>query len=139
MNTTQAVELELSVSDQILFDVFVTALEGGINYWAGVVEYNIWLKDDAGTTSLPHKEDLTGFFAIIIDSEDEDEKLIAIDRELIFEGLVACATKDVKHIGSHARNVARSLLFSTSDDVDFDACDADQILQAGLFGEVVYG
>lgn len=139
MNITKTVELELSVSDQILFDVFVTALEGGINYWAGVDEYSIWLKDDAGTTSLPHKEDLTGFFAVIVDAEDENESLVRVDNDTVFRGLVACATKDVKHIGSHARNVARSLLFSTSDDVDFDACDADQILQVGLFGEVVYG
>jgi hypothetical protein len=139
MNITKSVELELSVSDQILFDVFTTALEGGINYWAGVVEYNIWLKDDAGTTSLPHNEDLKGFFAIIIDNEDEDEKLIAIDRELVFEGLVACATKDVKHLGSHAQKVARLLLLSDNEDVDFDASDADQIVQVGLFGEVVYG
>jgi hypothetical protein len=138
MNITKSVELELSVSDQILFDVFTTALEGGINYWAGVVEYNIWLKDDAGTTSLPHNEDLKGFFAIIIDNEDEDEKLIAIDRELIFEGLVACATKAVPFCGPRTREVARLLLLSDSD-VDFDAGDADCFVQAGLFGQVVYG
>lgn len=139
MKITKAVELELSVSDQILFDVFVTALEGGITYWAAVAKYSIWLKDDAGTTSIPHKEDLTGFFAVIVDVEDENESLVRVDNDTVFRGLVACATEDVKNLGSHARQVARSLLFSDNEDVDFDAGDADQILQAGLFGEVVYG
>jgi hypothetical protein len=34
--------------------------------------------------------------------------------------------------------VARALLMG-DDDLDYDADDADAIVQAGLFGEVVYG
>ena len=37
---------------QFLFDVFVTALEGGIGYWSVAEEYH-WKKDG---------EDLDGFF-----------------------------------------------------------------------------
>ncbi len=42
--------------DQLLFDLFTTAVEGGTGYWAQVDDYHLWLNSD-------HRdgEDLFGF------------------------------------------------------------------------------
>jgi hypothetical protein len=56
-------------------------------------------------------------------------------------GVLRCATHDnVAFLGDRTRNVARAILFGDPEwSRNHDSATADQIVQVGLFGEVVYG
>lgn len=128
----------MSVADHWYLDIFTTAIEGGINYWAQVETYH-WTTD-GGLAGA----DVIGFYADIIDVEHTDALGLGltsdvtvehrIDRNTIMAGL------------EHARTAAVSwstepppFVFTRDTDWDFDAGDADMIVQLGLFGEVIYG
>lgn len=105
--------------------IFTTAIEGGINYWASVSEYHFENPDG--------EDDLVGFFATIHD-EENGGKTYRVDRKVIASGLQNARKAQINW------SVERPPLFFTEDsDWDFDAMDADVIVQLGLFGEVVYG
>ena len=129
--------------DQLFFDLFITAIEGGINYWGGVAKYKWQTADGA--------DDILGFNAVVVDLEDDTEYVV--DRAVIAKGFnkiakakgpfydpnganTQCA--DVKYLGPGLAKAVREAAFDP-DEADFDAGDADTILQVGLFGEVVYG
>jgi hypothetical protein len=104
---------------------FSTALEGGINYWSVCHEYH-WDRED--------------FFATITDNEGTIHR---IDREVIERGLglyyggyLVDGYGDKKH---HVSADVREFIDSCGDDGDMDAGDADNVVQLGLFGKVVYG
>ncbi|MGZ4518826.1 MAG: hypothetical protein ACXVGB_00210 [Mycobacteriaceae bacterium] len=137
---------ETTERDQLYFDIFVTALEGGIGYWSECSAYH-WMGDsDSG-------DDLLGFYAVVNDVEDEDKEYI-IDRSTIVKGFNAilsarapfyehigithtqCA--DVKYLGPGLARAVR-MAHRNIEEADFDAADADAIVQVGLFGELVYG
>lgn len=116
-----------SVRDDVFHDIFTTALEGGINYWAECSEYH-WTS--SGTL------DLLGFYAVIHDTEDEEGKTYRIDRSVISKGYaLAAGPKGKERLGW---STSRPPLIP-SGDWDYDAGDADIIVQLGLFGEVWYG
>ncbi len=113
-----------------LWDVFVTALEGGIGYWSAASEYHIWRSSDG-------EPDTAGFFATIEDGED-DGKEYRIDAAVIARGLGRIVRGEVE-IASSIRGNVMLANATNGDDADLDAIDADCVVQAGLFGEVVYG
>jgi hypothetical protein len=123
--------------DQLLHDLFVTALEGGIGYWSTADAYH-WCHDDDATS-----EDLAGFYAIVVDCEADEETAHRIDRDVIYRGLRRFYDGDTSggaagpYVFAHMIRLA--ILKPGDDRIDFDADDADVIVQAGLFGEVVYG
>jgi hypothetical protein len=98
--------------NQLLYYLFITALEGGINYWARVTEYE------------PEGE----FYATIIDVSENTT--YRVDRQTISNGL-ALAKEYEKDIWSVPE--------LPHDWDDFDAGDADVVLQLGLFGEIIFG
>lgn len=124
---------------QFLQDVLTTAIEGGINYWAGVDEYK-W-------DGLP----VGDAYAVVVEQEeittDEDGFDVypesakhRVDIDVIAKGIGILLEKRKderwkKHYW-HQFVIANR---TNSDEGDYDADIADQILQAGLFGEVVYG
>lgn len=119
----------MSARDQLFIDIFTTALEGGINYWAECSEYH-WCDEH-------YNEDYRGFFAVIHDVEADAEKEYRIDRAVIVKGYTLA-------VGDEGKNVRWStkrppLVITEDTDWDFDANDADVIVQFGLFGKVVYG
>ena len=120
--------------DQMYADIFTTAIEGGVNYWASVLSYK-W--------TLPNSEqDLVGFRAVVIDQEEDGAEPQTIDRAVIVRGVREMSAMKFNP-GSQAARCSKNctaLSFGRNlDDLDFDADDADMIVQAGLFGEVVYG
>lgn len=138
-------------TDQTLFDIFVTACEGGINYWAGISSYHIW---DSNTDGDEHIADIEGFCADIFDHDDFDFPVFTIDRNTIERGLrrmaeaqgpyydpngkrTNCAS--VPYLGSWHHDIAVSLLENPEGFCDWDASFADEVVQVGLFGEVRYG
>lgn len=126
----------MSHYDQLMLDLFTTALEGGIGYWSVCSEYH-WCNED-GT------EDLRGFFAIIEDSEDMPEdpddyecNPIRIDRSTMVMGYELARTDWRDRISWSCDKPP--FIPSADNDWDYDAGDADVIVQLGLFGEVRYG
>ena len=78
------VKKETTEKDQFLFYVFVTALEGGIGYWAESLNYH-WQNKDGS-------DDLEGFSSEVIDAEEGDcedsaFKKAVINKEIIRKGI----------------------------------------------------
>lgn len=123
---------------EFLADVFTTAIEGGINYWSQVEEYH-W----QGTEGRMQDADLDGFYAEIIEIGDGYERIPhRIDQAVIVRGLnLLCNNADPIKFAPTGRLLADLLLANRTNgsDGDFDADSADCVVQAGLFGEIVYG
>jgi hypothetical protein len=113
--------------DQLYFDIFVTACEGGINYWAQRDSYHIWLDVDAGT------EDVLGFYADVNETDDGEEMTARhrIDRQTIIRGYNRATSKEWRDKIRWSTE-APPLFVDDDTDWDFDAGDADTIVQLGL-------
>lgn len=123
---------------EFITDVFTTALEGGINYWAVVTEY----QHDG---DYPH--------ATIVDAEAHYQDEITpettwhVDLDTIAKGLnriTKAKAGEIEYLHEgHRRLVAAANRANDcapdghNDDIDADV--ADNILQVALFGKVVYG
>lgn len=121
-----------SQRNQDINAIVITAVEGGVNYWAKLRRYR-WHDPATG-------EDLDEATVEVRDFEG-DEPWRLVDRAVVVRGLRKLAGY---HKGgaphpdrqAHFRAIYHNL---GTDDFDIDAEDADCIVQAGLFGEVVYG
>lgn len=110
---------------EMLYTIFVTALEGGINYWASVESYS-------------HNENNFTARATINEIGDgwgEDDIYHNVNCETIAAGL-NLISKSVEY-KTFAARIRKNL--KSFDDFDLDADDCDAILQMGIFGEIVYG
>ena len=125
-----AANQEVAPRDKAYFDIFVTALEGGINYWASVDTY-IWT-DDSG------HEDVLGFHATIRDIEDDNGEFV-VNRETIARGVGLFSVWASGHPSQHRHDAGNCLRFGKWDELDIDADLADEIVQFGIFGELIYG
>ena len=127
------------VSDDLLWGIFVTALEGGIGYWSVCTEYR---HSDPETRI----EDYTNFYAVVVDTTEQSygecvedchpNDLHRIDRAVILKGLQAIANREVKLASRIHADVSAAL---GGDAGALDAEGADCVVQAGLFNDVVYG
>lgn len=95
-----------------LIDIAITAVEGGINYWAAVRNYN----PDKGTALVYE-----------FDGDNEIVKKHNLNLSVIRKGLSLALNHEHEHIR-----------FIAVTDIP-DAEEADIIVQLGLFGEIVYG
>jgi len=97
------------ISEEMLENWFVTAMEGGSNYWIDKIsEY------------CPDKIAIEGYSVAI---EVEGMGRYELTKEKLLEGLKTCPS-----------GVAQRLM-----DESYDADDADILLQQALFSEVVFG
>lgn len=124
----------VTARDQLLYDIFTTALEGGINYWAQVDAYHIW-------KSKALDEDVHGFYAIIRDQDDEDAEWVTVNIEVMRRGytLATSPAHEWRNRLAWSSDEKPPLVVTVDTEWDYDAGDADCILQLGLFGDVVYG
>lgn len=139
--TTITITTDIDIDDEFLSDVFITALEGGINYWAWVDEYQ-----HSGDT--PH--------ANIMDGED-DAKPYTVTPHTVLLGIAAILSArapyynpnapdpaqrtqcgDMKYLTKGLADTVRSAVIE-QDAGEIDASAADCIVQAALFGEIRYG
>lgn len=131
------VEATLSEAARDLANSIVcTAVEGGITYWAKVLTYR-WQD--------PKRDYRPDTHATVRDAEDEDEEepwIYEINAQSIILGLSRLASGEVG-AGSPAAEESWSdalrKVLAGEDDLNLDASDADCIVQAALFGEIVYG
>lgn len=138
---------------RLCHNIFTTAIEGGTNYWAARTAYH-WRKADATDDMDTHDAcDIDGFYADIVETEDAEEgddgnlkgKAHRIDLAVIDRGINAAANLTAT-FGGHPLNpkgrlhaICYALNGPAADEVDFDADDADNIVQIGIFNDVVYG
>ena len=130
-------------------DVFVTAIEGGINYWSTIQGY---------------KHSIDEWYANILDLGRLDERdqevalvendWVRVDREVIRQGMRVLVgetdeSREANRIDPGSLHAKLSFALATVVASGFtmygaledylDADTADMIVQAGLFGEVIYG
>lgn len=110
--------------DEFLTDVLITAVEGGIGYWADDITDYCYDDDDAsrrGATLVCHDEDVYGF---------------RLTLGLIEDGIKLIADPALQIASDYRREIAQA---STDNDAgDIDAGLADCIVQAAVFGSIVY-
>jgi len=117
----------------MLEDLWVTILEGGSNYWVDSIDYDkpkgMLFKDDL--PSLKSGAHLAENFEVTI-SHGADEW-----DSRIYSDTVKVKTFDVIHKGISL--LSDDVKLTIMNNGDWDANDADHILQLGVFGEVRYG
>lgn len=126
------IELNLTVQDLDIENLMVTALEGGIGYWA-LLENDTELWTEAyetykhiPTSLIAAKLLLDGKNIIFYDAENDDydpETAMTLDLNKLLAG--------IKQYALEERNLDAL--------EDIDAHAADCIIQYALFGELVYG
>ncbi|MFD6934696.1 hypothetical protein ACFWAP_00875 [Streptomyces goshikiensis] len=124
---TYTFTVDIEVAGSVLADILTTAVEGGINYWCSVEQYR-W-----------QKREPQDVYAVI--REDMDVPLQhTITVATIREGLYRLIRREAKCHLSEADALKQMALDIVCDpDADYDAGDADNIVQAGLFNEIAYG
>lgn len=130
---------------QFLTDVFTTALEGGVNYWASVREYR---HTESPRAVLVRLEDLVFDEHLFAWVPTEGAEKLVVDLDVIARGVnrIAATGEDQKE---YLREEDRLLVAAASRENDMgpadmrhgdiDAAIAELILQVALFDEVVYG
>ncbi len=128
-------EIKTKISREVLEDVFVTALEGGSNYWYFLPDHSVELIRRA----VPKEEDpylSTAILKAILDhdvkvaindAENEDEVVGVITRDLIQPRLQLLSESKLKWaLDAHLNEQG-------------DADSADIVFQYLAMGEVVFG
>lgn len=127
-------DFTVTISDQRIAELLCCGIEGGVGYWARIVEYIKptgelfkWCGDDSG--GFPHIQYpmSEGGAVIFCDAEDEDEKPCwRLDREALIKGIKIMAEKYPIHFGDFMRE-------------HDDAETGDVFVQCCVLGEIVFG
>ncbi len=110
-----------------LASCMVAAMEGGINYWADIADWE-WKDDD-------HHNMIQA--SARIRDVDQGGSWIAFGLDDIARGIGKLLDKDFQ-ISDQIRSWVRDGS-ATNDASNIDSWAADAIVQAAIFGEVVYG
>lgn len=119
-----------SVTGQVLADILTTAIEGGSNYW-------IQNADSITRTENGDPVYITNLRVLDGPPREGDPATFDVSLGVIADGIRRVLDGSVK-TGPQAKLAALAIA-AAPDDADYDAGDADVFLQAGLFGEVVFG
>lgn len=117
--------------EQFLSDVIVTAVEGGIGYWSTCLQYQ-WESNVVVTDFQQHG----GGTRATISPEDTDA-IHTITPDTIEKGIVRIISGEAALNERTRRIIAVANRDNDASYIDSDAADA--IVQAGLFGKLVYG
>lgn len=114
--------------ERFLADIIITAVEGGTGYWASVSAYDHPEDSPAETRAILHEED--------------GERYSEVPLEVTLD-VVALGIARIKQDGFSIRSELKNDIIVASEKNDdeglLDAEAADVIVQAGLFGQIVYG
>ncbi len=116
------IEMDVSITQQDIDDIMVTALEGGICYWCRKAEVVGEYLGEYASEQIGR-----GGSLILYDAESSDKWELTLSKFLN-------GVKLYLEQGCHV-----SVEDNAIDPCDIDANDADCIIQFGLFGEVQFG
>lgn len=112
---------------RFLQDLLVTAVEGGVNYWASVLESDVGGDDPR---------------AVLVDREPEEAvapelilDLAALDRAV----RAIVAGQEIRFLPERLRSRLVAALLGDLDAGEFDAGDADTVAQIAVLGYPVFG
>ena len=114
--------------------LWVTILEGGSNYWVDKIDYD--KPEWADATDLKNGAHLAENFEVTIYHNGEYGDFDGEKREFTSE-VAKVKTFDVIYDG--IKLPSDDVKMTIMNNGDWDANDADQIFQLGVFGEVRYG
>jgi hypothetical protein len=136
MSTTIMVKVDLA--DDFLDDVRVTATEGGIGYWANVVDYT-WREPDGRTVVVTHDpDDMADLHVAALASYYANGCAgVVIDRAAIARGIAALLDGSVP-VGKYLLDMI-STGVREGDAGEIDSDGADVIVQAAIFGKIIFG
>lgn len=120
---------------EFLSDIIITAIEGGIGYWSQVLYYRAEGRLIVGAPPL--HADPRETVAVIVDNADErPEQEYTITPSIIEQGIARLSNGEV----SYPDDARGRLIVADCDNWagDIDADVADDIVQAGLLGELRY-
>lgn len=131
--------LTLSALEHTASDILITASEGGSNYWARF--------DKRPIRSVPAEKT---YPETVVSDDYVCEGVVLTDIEADqpteFVVTVADIVKALRKIASGKVEVMRSVisashmvLIGKADGAEFDATDADCVLQVACFGKIIYG
>lgn len=135
-----SVDLTLEVSDETISNIMITAFDanyGGSWYWA----VPDWIETPTASCTYIRTagDNWTHVYAQVNPDEPigdvEQDKPFVVTRTVVERGIQLILTGKVG-IRSDLLAQVQTLFL---DDVDIDADAADCIIQAGVFGELVYG
>lgn len=130
--------------EQFLSDIITTALEGGIGYWS-VADHYQWV-DDAGVHVCVrgmHDSDCVRYGALAVvrvlrdDDEGYEDEQRWITTATIAEGIQRLLDGTVSYPVWAQDELVAAVHDNDAGMIDSD--DADNIVQAALLGEIVYG
>lgn len=134
-----------------LTDIIITAVEGGINYWAAVEGYRWYQPDLEGGTADPGPDGTANAYAVVLPNSSTEEDCdwwpllpdgrrgMRIDADVIASALGKIRKGGVKEWGDESRSRRLVLAADRGNDAgELDANLADNIVQVALFGELVY-
>jgi hypothetical protein len=105
--------IELSSDD--MENIICASFEGGSTYWCSQADPQHEETDDYCPEGWAYQ---------LINSEEEDNAPGILNAETLHKGVMICLEKFPLHVQL---------------DGDFDASDADAIVQCAVFGDIIYG
>ena len=120
--------LDIDLSDKEVVDIYTTALEGGIGYWAIADEYKWQYLYEDWEKGIVKPLEPDQVLVVLSDTEDDHFK----DEELT-PAKIRAGVKLLIEKHPHMYQIINDNEFHV------DADGADAVVQLGLFGEIVYG
>lgn len=145
------ITIQINLPDQFIYDVLTIAVEGGINYWAVCSEIN---RDAQYGVISAVLQDLEWHMtharceatcrmagapkgATCEEYDQIDFRDESIDYDTVVAGLTDLLAGRVEVAPYIREYIERGIREGDAGEIDAEAADA--IIQAGLFGELVYG
>ena len=126
--------------DTFLTTIGITAIEGGINYWSSVTEYRYSTRSTNGQregSGQPTSRGGDSIFAIV---HEDDGGTFEVTNDVIEAGIARILDGPCEGASRTTRAIlTRTSRVSDDEHAEIDAIVADEVVQAGLFGSVVYG
>lgn len=144
MSTATATHTRSPERESFLADIIVTAVEGGINYWASVTDYRWYDPSLDGGNAEPAPNGGGNAVVTVYDMEDDEDEGVTVDLNSMAHAVNQISTRDdIKYLSSGVRKIVQSASRQNSiapdEGYDIDAHVADQVLQVAAYGEVVFG